>query len=524
MLKCSWWSSCTRAAHWLRPTRRTRVGSAAARGARAVRDAARSARLLQVLADNSPDAIFAKDAEGRYILLNRAAAATLNTTADTVLGKDDTALMPTHAAAIRQRDVEIMQLDRPAMFEEELDTPRGRRVFLTTKGPLREAGPGHKPFGVFGIARDVTERVEARQLLEHSEQRYRLASAGGYVWDWDLENRRGEAQSSFWQRLGHEAPPDGGAFDKLVELTHPDDRPRLQAAVRAHLLHRAPYELEFRARHRSGQWRWFHTQGQAVWRADGRAHYMAGTTFDITARREAEESLRRARVELSELLRRLMDQERETTVRLAHSLHDQLGQVLCGARLHLDLVRTRAPQTEGLEHVSVLLDDAIAEVRRVLVDLRPPLLQEQGLATALDNEVRRDTHRNLTVDVRLHCRGTTTLARWPDRVEHAAFMVAREALTNALRHAQARAVVLHLAGDGTWLDLQVCDDGRGIADEERQSRPGHLGLVGMRERAASIGAALVVQRTSPGGTRVQLRWREREPVPGPAPAKVPPRA
>jgi PAS domain S-box-containing protein len=467
----------------------------------------RSAQLLETLADHSPDAIFVKDPQGRYVLFNRGAAAALNVSPEAVLDRDDRALFPTQVASVLERDAEVKRSGRACTFEETLDTANGRRTFLTTKGPLRYRDGA---VGVFGIARDVTDSVQARRQLERSEQRYRLAAAGGSVWDWDIEHSSGFAQSGFWQRLGMAVPSDADAVACLTAAMHPDDRERWAQALRAHLKQRAPYDVEFRALHRDGRWRWFHTQGHALWNEQGRATYMAGTTIEITEKREAEEALQRARGELSHLLRRLMEQERDTTTRVAQSLHDRVGQLLTGARLHLDLALSQAqPQPsvgERLQHVSSLVDSSIAEVRRVLVELRPPLLQEQGLAAALDNEVRRAGAGGLSVAMALDADENALHAEWPEEVAHAAFMIAREALANALRHAQARTVQLRLRGDGRTLDLRIDDDGCGIADSERFGRPGHLGLVGMRERAASITAALAVDRRSGGGTTVHVSW------------------
>ena len=183
--------------------------------------------------------------------------------------------------------------------------------------------------------------------------------------------------------------------------------------------------------------------------------------------------------------------------------------MLFRSRLHFDLAALQAQEhvSEPLQRVSSLLDEAISEVRRVLVELRPPLLQEHGLAAALDNEVRRGAGHGLGVAVRMESGAGALHARWPESVEHAAFMIAREGLANALRHAQATSVHLRLDGDGSWLLLQLLDDGRGIAEGEQQGRPGHLGLVGMRERAASMGAKLTVEPASGGGTQVRLEWR-----------------
>jgi PAS domain S-box-containing protein len=479
--------------------------AAEARHVQALQERSRSAQLLQTLADNSPDAIFAKDREGRYVLFNRAAARAVGADPGAVLGRFDSEFFaPQVAQAIAERDREVMQHQQPQTFEETIDTVAGPRIFLTTKGALLEGG---SVIGLFGIARDVTERVHARERLRLSEQRFRLAAAGGHVWDWDVNGQMTESQSSFWHRLGHEPPPHAESRQRLFELMHPDDRETWQAAIEAHIVMREPYELEFRARHRNGHWRWFRTQGQAVWNEHGRATYMAGTTFDVTDRRQAEDALLGTQSELSHLSQRLMEQERETTLRLAQALHDRLGQVLGSARLHLDLALAQPARGDRLGRVSSMLDEAIAEVRRVLVELRPPLLQEQGLAAALDNEVRRDSISGLDAVLRFESSAGAAFARWPDAVEHAAFMIARESLANALQHAQAGEVCVRLDGDGEGLDLHVQDDGRGIADEDRHGRPGHLGLVGMRERAASIGAVLAIERGRDGGTTVHLRWR-----------------
>jgi PAS domain S-box-containing protein len=356
------------------------------------------------------------------------------------------------------------------------------------------------------LALDVTERLRAEAALRTSELRYRLAAAGGHVWDIDLVHGSTMTPAAFWQRLGRDAPAPGDEVAGLQRLLHPDDAPRLRAALRAHLEQRAPYRLEFRARHAAGHWCWFQTQGQAVWDERGRAVYMAGTTFDITAQRRAEQALLDSQRELSELAQRLLVQERETTQRLAQALHDRLGQLLGSCRLHLDMAAGPAPAGEApLARASALLDQAVAEVRRLLVDLRPSLLDTQGLVASLDNELR-SAGAGLPVRTRLHADAVARAAHWPAGVEYAAFMIAREALANALRHAGAGRIEIEVDGDGRRLRLTVRDDGRGIAAAQLDSRPGHLGLVGMRERALAIGAHLEIGPAQPRGTRVSLTW------------------
>lgn len=203
---------------------------------------------------------------------------------------------------------------------------------------------------------------------------------------------------------------------------------------------------------------------------------------------------------LSALAAQLMAQERETTHHLAQALHDQLGQTLTALRLMLDL---GAP--EARQHARSLADQALREVREVLVDLRPPLLEAEGLSAALDNEVAQ--RRALHPRVRLVLDANTTLAsqRWPADVEYAVFMIAREGLENALRHARPSQVHVSLQGGPGDIELVIDDDGIGL-EAGFDRRPGHLGLVGIRERARAIGATLLMDSHAGGGTMLILRW------------------
>lgn len=139
---------------------------------------ARALQLLATIADNSTDAIFAKDLEGRYLVFNRECARVVGKTAHQVLGSDDMVLFPpAQAAMIRDNDRSVLADDRINTYEEVLDTVDGRRNFVATKGPLRD-GEG-RVVGIFGISRDITEQHRAetalRETIEELERFNRLA-------------------------------------------------------------------------------------------------------------------------------------------------------------------------------------------------------------------------------------------------------------------------------------------------------------------------------------------------------------
>lgn len=132
----------------------------------------RATQLLAAIVKSSSDAIFAKDEQGRYLLLNDVAARYMGQPAANLLGRDDHAVFPAdQAALIRSIDRRVFASGRVETNEERLNTADGERVFLATKGPLRDT-QGHI-FGTFGISRDISERKASEDRLVESEARYR---------------------------------------------------------------------------------------------------------------------------------------------------------------------------------------------------------------------------------------------------------------------------------------------------------------------------------------------------------------
>lgn len=124
-------------------------------------------RLLNGIVSGTSDAVFVKDLQGRYLLVNQATAAFLARPASEILGRSDEQLFDAHSAArVRQLDQSVMAAGRPRTIEEQVTLPDGREVqFLSTKGPLLDASGA--AVGMFGIARDVTERKLAEARIEH---------------------------------------------------------------------------------------------------------------------------------------------------------------------------------------------------------------------------------------------------------------------------------------------------------------------------------------------------------------------
>jgi len=204
--------------------------------------------------------------------------------------------------------------------------------------------------------------------------------------------------------------------------------------------------------------------------------------------------------ELSYRLVRLQDRERRA---IALELHDEVGQGLTAARLLLEAAR-RLParlRDERLDEACRTLDEAIAQVRGLSLDLRPPMLDRFGLAPALDAFFDRFTMRT---GIQVAFCSPRLSARAPKEVEMAAYRIIQEGLTNVVRHARVDQAEVELWSDKHDLWLRVADTGAGF-DATLLSGEASTGLTGMQERAELLGGQLTVESTLGVGTRLEAR-------------------
>jgi two-component system sensor histidine kinase UhpB len=196
---------------------------------------------------------------------------------------------------------------------------------------------------------------------------------------------------------------------------------------------------------------------------------------------------------------RAQEEERR---RLARDLHDEVNQALTAILLRLQAVSQDAqPEVaEELAEVRRLVNQAMDELLRLARELRPTALDDHGLYSAIEGQVRRfSSQTGIATDLRTH---GEPAALDPDR-EIAVFRIAQEALANVARHADASRVDIDLGRIGDrGVELTVRDDGRGFATSRIS---GGLGLNGMAERARLVGGELAIDSRPGGGTAVSLR-------------------
>jgi signal transduction histidine kinase len=191
----------------------------------------------------------------------------------------------------------------------------------------------------------------------------------------------------------------------------------------------------------------------------------------------------------------LVSGREEERRRLRRDLHDGVGAALAGARLQLESARELVHDPLAarlLDAAGGAVAEAVADVRRVTEDLRPPALDEIGLAACVRELAARVRTPALAVEA-----DVDDLPPLPAAVEVACYRIAGEALTNGARHAGATSVRLSLALDAGQLVLEVVDDGRGLPASPKEG----VGMTSMRQRAEELGGRLTV--SSRGGTTVR---------------------
>jgi len=291
----------------------------------------------------------------------------------------------------------------------------------------------------------------------------------------------------------------------VVDITHPEDLKASRKMLATALTGDRPaYELKKRYIRSDGMPVWVLLTASLLRDVDGHPLCFLGQVIDIGERKRAEEEQQR-------LLARLVEVEEAERARIARELHEGLGQLLTSISLAAASLcdRKDAATRSRLEALRSAAEDALETARTLAWTLRPLRLANLGLGLALKRLVGE-----LQVQTGLHIElDGADLAPLSPQVETSVYRVVQEALTNAIKHADARSASVVLDQRQEVLIAVVEDDGKGLDPVHSSAgRQEGMGVRHMEERAKSVGGELVVESTPGQGTLVRLTVPLRPPV------------
>ena len=504
-------------------------------------------RLLAAAVEQSPDAVFIKDRQGRHLLVNPACAEIIGKDAGEILGRDVSALFPAEVVEmITTMDRQVLEHGHDQVMEEPIfhQTRGEKRIYRSRKIPYRDADG--EIVGLIGFGRDVTERRQVEQGLRDSEAKFRglIEQATDAFFLHSLEGEFFDVNEQACRSLGY-------TRDELLGMRVPDielDWPmgRLEEEV-GDVLKSLPATLQGRHRRKDGSI--FPVEVRLGWVNLGGKEMLLGLARDITERKAAEEllkeaqreleervrvrtrdlqeanqslsveieertriegqlrqsqrALRRNREQLRELAGRLLDTQEDERRRLAGELHDDLTQRLAALSIESGRIWEAGvdlpPEiAQGLEAITDHCVELSVDIHRMARRLHPSILDDLGLVDAIRSECEAFAERH---GVELSSDVDAVPDDLPPAIALCLYRVTQEALNNVAKHSGATKVSLRLKAADSRLALTISDNGQGF--DAARPAPG-LGLVSMRERARRLRGQLKIESSESDGTTLTI--------------------
>ena len=370
---------------------------------------------------------------------------------------------------------------------------RGRTIF-------RDSGREARPSQASGIVQDVTTRRLAGAALRESEQRFRsLIEKAPVAIGIAREGRMVYGNDAYARLFGIQT------FEQVSGLLEVDHvAPQFREEVSERSMRRArgePTEDEYEMMALRLDGRQFPCRVAASRLAFPEGPATLAFLFDLSEQKEARKKLEDSHSKLRSLAVHLLHAREEERKTVAREIHDELGQILTAMKMDLQWIEKRlAPGTtqimEKVHGVVGLADQTIQLVHRISSELRPGMLDDLGLAAAIEWFAGDFSRRN-----GIPCRADITVprSRFGGNSSTAVFRIVQEALTNVARHAHASHVSVEIWEADLTLTIRVQDDGEGVTEEQSTS-PSSFGLTGIRERVQGLHGEMQIVGTPGKGT------------------------
>jgi PAS domain S-box-containing protein len=350
----------------------------------------------------------------------------------------------------------------------------------------------------------LSQEIEARQQVENalrqSEEQRRLTMDFAYIgsWNWNILESTVDWDNNHFRLLGLVPGEVESGYQAWRDRVHPEEIEQIEQTIAVALANRTDYQAEYRVIYPNGNIHWLVARGRGIYDEAGQPVQMLGVILDISEQRDA--ALReRKRAEQASIL--------EERNRMAREIHDTLAQSFTGILLHAGAATeliTKKPTTAQahMETLDELARTGLAEARRSVAALRPQILEEGSLYSALNHlTTQMKSSANTPTNTRIACEIVGAVYPLSPDVENNLLRVGQEALTNAIKYAHATEILVELVYEETQCLLRVKDDGQGFEVNQIYLTKG-FGLLGMSERVEQISGELIIRSQPNQGTEI----------------------
>ena len=355
---------------------------------------------------------------------------------------------------------------------------------------------------------EAVHRFNVEESLRLNEKRLLEAQRFAHLGNWELDIAANRLwwSDEVYRIFGLEPRQLDAGYDAFLSYVHPGDRNLVEESVNKALYDGQSYDIDHRIIRPDGNERIVNEKAEVIYDSNHKPVKMAGTVYDITEQKKAENEIRENQRALRALAAELQIAEERERRLIAADLHDSIGQILAFSGRELKTLQKSLPEktAKSLMEIANQLDIAVEQSRNLSFDLSPSMLYDLGFEVAVEDLVDRMA-RERKIQCRFeNCRSPKPLS---DDVKVLLYRSVRELLINAAKHANAGLVKVSLLRSGSDISIQVEDDGRGfdasILNGSSTKTKG-FGIFSIRERLSHIGGRMKIESTKGKGTRAVL--------------------
>jgi len=445
--------------------------------------------------DSAPDGVFVTDDTGKYLEVNQAACRITGYSKEELLELAMSDLLS--GKSVEEVKAFFIQLEKDGTYNLE-STFRHKNGSINW---MQIVAVQLSKMQFLCFVKDITDTKLVNEALKESEDRFRsffeltadlmvIADINGYFKD---------VNSSWTNILGYAKEDLIGK--PYLEYIHPQDIDYTKQFIEEKLV-QGDTVLFFENRYlkKDGEFLWLEWTSQP--------NFLKGYTYaiarDITERKRAESELKNSLEQLHQLTQHIDKVREEERVAISRELHDDLGQALTAVNIDMRLIKqniTNPDVISRINKVSALVGETIKAVQRLTSRLRPQIIDDLGLDAAIEWHTKEFSQR-FGVKIKLDLDLNIIIS--PD-ASLTVFRIMQESLTNIARHSKATFVDIKFARTNGKIHFRISDNGIGITENEIKSKKS-FGLIGMKERAASLGGTIEISYQKDVGTAILLTF------------------